>query len=192
VTPDPAAIATAAIEGSIEAHRRLLEPACIESIVEAAGVIGRSLSGGGKVLTFGNGGSATDSSHVAAEFVGRFQRDRRALPAISLCTNDAALTAIGNDFGFEHVFARQLEALGAPGDVAIAISTSGRSENVLVALDAARRLELTTIGLTGANGGALGRAVDLCLRVPSDSTARIQEGHILIAHVLCELVEQRL
>ncbi len=191
-TTEPLQIAAEAIRDSIAAHQRLLDEACLGTVVRAAEAVSDSLQRGGKLLLFGNGGSASDAAHIAAEFVGRFQRDRRPLPAISLCDNHSALTAIANDFGFEHVFARQLRGLAAEGDVAIAISTSGSSSNVLAAVEAARELGVVTIGLTGGDGGPLADAVDLCLRVPADGTARIQEGHILIAHVLCELTERQI
>ena len=129
---------------------------------------------------------------MAAEFVGRFVAERRALPALSLSSDDSAITAIANDYGFPRVFARQVEAFGSPGDVAVAFSTSGRSPNVLEGVRTARELGMTSIGLTGGDGGELAAAVDVCLRVPSSITARIQEGHILLAHVLCELVEHGL
>lgn len=189
---DAQGVAAAAIRDSIAAHEGLLDEQRLRSVVEAANLISASLSRGGKLLLFGNGGSASDAAHIAAEFVGRFQLNRRALPAISLCENDSAITAIANDFGFETVFVRQLEALGAAGDVALAISTSGASRNVLAGVETARGLGVTTIGLTGGDGGELGSAVDLCLRVDATNTARIQEGHILVAHVLCELIERQL
>lgn len=189
---DGAVTARGAIEECLSVQRQLLEPGQVETIVQAAQVISRSLAGGGKVLLFGNGGSASDASHIATELVGRFVTERRALPAISLSADQSALTAIANDYGFERVFARQLEALGARGDVAVAISTSGRSPNVISAVRLARELGLATIGLTGADGGELARCVDVCLRVPSRITARIQESHILIAHVLCDLVEREI
>ena len=189
---DSAALAAAVIRDSIEVHERLLDEAGLTAVVQAAEMVSRSLAQGGKLLLFGNGGSASDAGHVAAEFVGRFQRERRAYPALSLAANLSAVTAIGNDYGFEHVFTRQLEALGAPGDVAVAISTSGKSANVLAGVRAARRLGLGTIGLTGEGGDELAAEVDICLRVASGITARIQEGHILLAHVLCELVEREL
>ncbi|HTX30148.1 MAG TPA: D-sedoheptulose 7-phosphate isomerase [Solirubrobacteraceae bacterium] len=181
-----------AIQDSIAVRERLLDEMSVAAVVSAAEMVTRSLARGGKLLLFGNGGSASDASHIAAEFVGRFQRERRAFPAISLAANQSSLTAIGNDYGFEHVFARQVEAFAAPGDVAIAISTSGRSANVLAAVRCAQRLGLGTIGLTGETGGELGALVDICLRIPASSTARVQEGHILLAHVLCELVEREL
>jgi D-sedoheptulose 7-phosphate isomerase len=185
-------IAAAAIRESVATQTALLDDDRVQGIVAAARLMTESLSRGGKLLLFGNGGSASDAAHVAAEFVGRFQRERRALPAISLGTNLSSITAIANDYGFDRVFERQLEALGGPADVAVAISTSGRSANVLAGVDAARRLGMGTIGLTGADGGQLVSAVDVCLRVPALNTARIQESHILISHVLCELVEREL
>ena len=189
---DPAAVATAAIEGCLASLEQLREERHLTAIVAAAELISASLAGGSTVFLFGNGGSASDATHLAAEFVGRFQRDRRALPAFSLCTNESAITAIANDYGFERIFARQLEASGRPGDVAIAISTSGDSANVLAGARAARALGMKTIGLTGADGGGLRDAVDVCLCVPSSVTARVQENHIVVGHLLCEIVEQQL
>jgi D-sedoheptulose 7-phosphate isomerase len=140
----------------------------------------------------GNGGSAADAQHIAAELTGRFLRDRRALPAIALHANTSSLTAIGNDYGFEHVFARELMALGRPGDILMAISTSGNSLNILRAIEAARQLELKVIGLAGESGGRMKSACDLRLCVPSKTTARIQEMHITIGHTICESLEERL
>jgi len=152
-----------------------------------------ALGAGHKVLLFGNGGSAADAQHIAAEFVGRFLRERRPLPAIALTTDTSALTAIANDYGYEDVFARQVRALGAAGDVALAISTSGRSPSVLRAVEACRALGINTIGLTGGDGGPLAGMVDVSLRVSASKlSARIQETHILIGHVICELVDRRL
>ena len=145
-----------------------------------------------KILLFGNGGSAADAQHIAAEFVGRFLPDRRALPAISLATDTSALTALGNDYGFNAVFSRQVEALGNAGDVAIGISTSGNSPNVVEALDAARKKGLLTIGFTGQDGGEMNGRADVLFRVPSRMTPRIQETHITLGHVLCELVDRDL
>lgn len=148
-----------------------------------------ALEGGHKVLLFGNGGSAADSQHIAAELVGKLLVKRRALPAIALTTDTSNLTALANDFGYEAVFQRQVEALGQKGDVAIAISTSGSSPNVLAAVRTAKSLGLTTVGLTGRGGGQLAGLVDHALTVPSDNTQRIQEAHITIGHILCELIE---
>jgi D-sedoheptulose 7-phosphate isomerase len=162
------------------------------AISAAADALRRALDDGRTVLVCGNGGSAADAQHFAAELVGRFTRERRAWPALALTTDSSALTAIGNDYGFDRVFARQVEAHGRPGDVLIGISTSGGSPNVLAAVETARARGLVTIGLTGRDGGALGRAVDVHLNVPSPSTARTQEVHITLLHVLCDLVEQEL
>jgi len=140
----------------------------------------------------GNGGSAGDAQHLAAEIVGRFKLERRGLPAIALTTDSSILTAIGNDYGFEQVFRRQVEALAAPGDVVIGISTSGNSPNVLAALTLAREIGCRTIGLLGRDGGTILPVVDLDLTVPSQDTPRIQEGHITMIHILCDLVERRL
>jgi D-sedoheptulose 7-phosphate isomerase len=189
---DRAQLAREAIAASLATQQSLLEGDRVAEIVRAADLISASLANGGKLLLFGNGGSASDASHVATEFVGRFLRDRRALPAISLSADDSALTAIANDYGFERVFARQIEALGRPGDVAMGISTSGRSPNVLSGFDTARALGLSTIGLTGGDGGEVPGRVDVCLRVPAQATPRIQESHIVIAHVICDLVERDL
>ena len=149
----------------------------------------RSLRQGGRVFFFGNGGSASQSQHLAAELVGRFHEDRRPLAAIALTENIASLTAISNDYSYEIVFARQLEGLGHKGDVAIGLSTSGRSVNVVAALAAARRLGMTTVGLTAGDGGVMVGICDVCFRVPSKSTPRIQEAHLLIGHTICELVD---
>ncbi len=182
-------------------HARLREVACAqERLADTVGkplghaveAVIKALSSGKKLLLFGNGGSAADAQHIASELVGRFQHDRRALPAIALTTDGSALTAIANDFGFERVFARQVEALAEPGDVAVGISTSGESPNVLNGLASARRLEVQTIGLTGGDGGAIADAVDVAIVIPSTETARVQEGHIAVGHVLCEFVEQAL
>lgn len=144
---------------------------------------------GNALLLFGNGGSAADSQHIAAEFVGRFYLQRRALPALALTVNTSALTALGNDFGFDEVFARQVEALGRPGDVAMGLSTSGRSENVLRGLRAANAGGLISIGLTGSAPGRIGGEASLCVAVPSTDTPRIQESHILLGHIWSEVVE---
>ena len=147
---------------------------------------------GGKLLLFGNGGSAADARHVAAELVGRFQRERAALAAIALTADTSVLSSIGNDYAFERVFARQVEALGRQGDVAFGISTSGRSPNVLAGLTTARERGLRTLALTGGDGGAIGKAADTHLNVASDSTARVQEVHRTLLHAICDLVERGL
>ena len=160
------------------------------SVEQAAAMIVASLRAGGKLLVFGNGGSASDAQHVAAELVGRFQREREGLAAVALTTDTSVLTSVANDFAFERVFARQIEALGRRGDVALAISTSGTSANVVAGLEAARRAGMRTIGLTGRDGGEVGRAVDVHVHVPSPSTPRVQEVHRTLLHVMCDLVER--
>jgi len=160
-------------------------------VLEAAERVDEAFRKGGKLLLFGNGGSATQAQHIAAEFTNRFLRDRRALPAIALTADSAVLTCVANDSSFERVFARQIEALGRPGDIAIGLSTSGRSGNVVAALEAARKLGVCTIGLTGRSGAVLAPHVDLLIRVDSESTPRIQEIHLLIGHLLAEIVEAR-
>lgn len=151
-----------------------------------------ALQSGGKILFAGNGGSAADAQHWAGELVSRFYYDRPGLPAIALTTDTSILTAIGNDYGYDYVFARQVEALGRAGDVLVAISTSGNSPNVLRAAGAAKRLGMRVIGFTGRDGGQLAPLADLCFRMPSDETPRIQEGHEFVGHVLCALVEAQM
>ncbi|HEV7657229.1 MAG TPA: SIS domain-containing protein [Mycobacteriales bacterium] len=158
----------------------------------AAERVAESLRGGGKVLFFGNGGSASDAGHLAAELLGRFALERRSLAAACLSDHTAAMTAIGNDYGYDDVFARQVAGLGRPGDVAIGLSTSGSSANVVRALETARELGMVTIALTGAGGGKVAGVVDICVRVPSEDTPRVQELCMLLGHTLCELVEQEL
>jgi D-sedoheptulose 7-phosphate isomerase len=158
----------------------------------AVDLVAEALGGGRKLLLFGNGGSAADAQHIACEFVGRMTRERRALPAIALTTDTSALTAISNDYGYDEVFARQVQALGRAGDVALALSTSGNSPNVLRAVSACRALGMRVVGLTGGDGGALAGQVDVSLRVSASRLSpRVQETHILVGHVLCELVERR-
>lgn len=171
---------------------RLLDGSHVESIERAAGMITASMRDGGKLLVFGNGGSAADATHIAAEFLGRFLLEREALPALSLSDNSSTLTAIGNDYSYEDVFSRQVAGLGVAGDVALAISTSGNSANVLAGVQAARQRGMRTIALTGGTGGELAAQCDIALIVPDDRTPRIQEGHILVAHILCEIVEREL
>lgn len=163
---------------------------CGEQIDDCAGIIVDTIKRGGKILLCGNGGSAADAQHIAAEFVGRYETERRALPAISLTTDTSALTAIANDYDFERVFARQVEALAAEGDCLIAISTSGNSPNVIAAVMAARQKGCKVIGMTGAKGKKLASLCDACLLVPSERTARIQEAHITVAHIWCEIVDE--
>src|SRR6201981_3115126 len=178
------------IEASIAVKERLLSsPELITTVATVSAILVNSMEQGNKVLLFGNGGSAADAQHIAAEFVGRFAFDRPALPALALSVNTSCVTAIGNDYGFDLVFSRQIEALGRSGDVAIGISTSGNSQNVLRAVWTAKELGLQTVGLTGNSGGRLKDQVDYCLCVPSSDTPRIQECHILTGHILSELVE---
>ena len=163
-----------------------------DSIVNVAGLIVSSIHAEGKILLFGNGGSATDASHIAAEFVGRYDRDRAPLPALALSTDTAVITCIANDYDYADIFARQISGLGRKGDIAIALSTSGNSPNVLKAVEVARNLGLITVAWTGKDGGKLASLVDYPFVVPSKVTARIQECHITLGHVLCELVEEKL
>jgi D-sedoheptulose 7-phosphate isomerase len=164
----------------------------IAAMAKAVEVVVESFRSGRKALLFGNGGSAADAQHIADEWTGRFRRERPPLPAIALTANTSDLTAIGNDYGFDQIFARLVSAHGQPGDIAIALSTSGNSPNVLEAVDEARRRKLHTVGLTGKGGGQLASRVDVALVVPSDVTARIQECHMTFLHALCELVDEAL
>lgn len=184
-------ILQANIAGSVEVHNRLAG-ACLPSMMAAAQALVAAYRSGRKALFFGNGGSAADAQHLAAEFLGRYLRERRPMPAVALHGNSSAVTAIANDYGYEHVFSRQLDALANPGDVAIGISTSGNSPSVVQAVLCARRRGLYTIGLTGMSGGRLRGLVDNLIAVPSDETPRIQECHILVGHALCDAVEQAL
>jgi D-sedoheptulose 7-phosphate isomerase len=177
------------IESSIEVHSRLLE-ACLQAMTVAAGALIEAYRTGHKALFFGNGGSAADAQHLAAEFLGRYLLERHPMPALALHTNSSAVTSIANDYGYEHAFSRQLQALAVAGDVAVGISTSGNSQNILEALTVARKMGLYTIGLTGAAGGRMRELVDVLIAAPSDETPRIQECHILVGHALCDAVEQ--
>lgn len=184
---------TSWVRGRIGEHVEVIRSleALAGPISEVARLWGAALAGGGRILLFGNGGSAAEAQHIAGELVGRLRRERRALPAVALTGNAAVVTAVANDDGYERVFARQIEALGQPGDVAVGLSTSGRSPNVLAGLATARERGLVTVLLTGA-GGRGATAADQVLAVPSADVARIQEGHQLIGHLLCEWVEERL
>ncbi len=163
-----------------------------KSIEDAARLLVETLQGGGKILIAGNGGSAADAQHFAAELVGRFLLERRALPAMALTTDSSILTAVGNDYGFEQIFSRQVEALAQQGDLFVGISTSGNSENVCRAVAAAHACGCQTLALVGGQGGRLAGQCDLTLRVPASHTPYIQEGHLLLIHLLCDLVEQQL
>ncbi|HSY99742.1 MAG TPA: D-sedoheptulose 7-phosphate isomerase [Terriglobales bacterium] len=184
---------TELIEASIEVKQSLLRSQeVVLTIAKVSAILVDALKQGNKALLFGNGGSAADAQHMAAELVGRFAFDRPALPALALSVNSSCVTAIGNDYGFDRVFSRQLEALGRPGDVAIGISTSGNSLNVQHAMSAAKKIGLHTVALTGRIGGNLSKLVDHCICVPSNETPRIQECHILIGHIISELVEREI
>ncbi len=163
-----------------------------EKILHAAHTIRDSLSAGGKLLLMGNGGSAADTQHIAAELIGRFKKERKAIPALALTVDSSSLTALGNDYGFESIFSRQIEALANPNDAIIGISTSGNSKNIIRALNLAREIGAKTIGFMGNNGGSMKDCVDIGIIVPSNDTARIQEVHITIGHIICEIIEQDL
>ena len=180
---------------SVEAKQQLLQDASLISLIaRVSEVCLQALRSGNKLLLFGNGGSAADTQHIATEIVGRFAFERPALPALALSVDTSALTAVSNDYGFERVFSRQVEALGREGDVALGFSTSGNSPNVLQAISSAKKMKLHTLGFTGKSGGKLKLSPDLdyCVCVPSDVTPRIQECHMLIGHIICELVEEEL
>lgn len=182
-----------AIEASIAAKQLLLKSnELVSAVAKAAELLVTALRRGNKVFFFGNGGSAADAQHIAAELVGRFAIERPALPALALSVNSSCVTAIGNDYGFDRVFSRQLEGLAQAGDVAVGISTSGKSPNVALALEVAKKMKLQTVALTGRTGGILRGKVELCICVPSDETPRIQECHILIGHIISELVEREI
>jgi D-sedoheptulose 7-phosphate isomerase len=183
------------IQAALRESARMHEQAAVESppaVAAVAAMLQSAFANDRKVLMFGNGGSALDAQHFAAELVGRFARERRALPAISLTTDTSILTSVANDYAYERVFARQVEALGRAGDVAVGISTSGASANVLAALQTAKARGMTTVAFTGRDGGAIGAAVDVHVNVPHAVTARIQEVHRSLIHAVCELVERDL
>lgn len=179
----------------LDEHRKTfdhLESNMVEEIEAAADLMVDLLSKGNKILLMGNGGSAADAQHFAAELVGRFLAERRPLPAIALTTDSSILTAVGNDYGFDLIFSRQVEALANPGDLVVGISTSGNSPNVLQALNAATESGATTLGLVGRDGGKIATACDHCLCIPSKYTPAIQEAHIAIIHILCDLIEKKM
>jgi D-sedoheptulose 7-phosphate isomerase len=169
--------------------QKLMDSDLPEKLETCAEYVEKALAEGHKVLFCGNGGSAADSQHLAAEFVGRFQKERKGLPAIALTVDTSILTAVANDYGYDTVFARQVQALGEPGDVLVGISTSGNSKNVLLAIEEARAKGITCIGMTAEGGGKMAASCDICLAVPAKVTARAQEMHILMGHILCELVD---
>ena len=173
----------------LEVLQKVMDSDLPEKLETCAKYVEKALAEGHKVLFCGNGGSAADSQHLAAEFVGRFQKERKGLPAIALTVDTSILTAVANDYGYDTVFARQVQALGEPGDVLVGISTSGNSKNVLLAIEEARAKGITCIGMTAEGGGKMAASCDICLAVPAKVTARAQEMHILMGHILCELVD---
>ena len=187
----------AVVVESIARTRNILEKLMADEVAlgeieRVAGCCIVAIRNGGKILLAGNGGSAADAQHIAGEFVSRFAFDRTGLPAFSLVTDSSVMTAIGNDYGYEQLFSRQIQSVGNPGDVFIAISTSGRSPNILAALREAQIKGLVTVGFTGENGGAMLELCDYCVQIPSDRTPKIQEGHIVVGHIVCGIVEQRI
>lgn len=187
----------AILDMEFDKSRKLVDAIATDAVLRAQvlDVVARCIAAlrhGNKILFAGNGGSAADAQHWAAELVSRFAHDRPGLPAIALTTDTSALTAIGNDYGYERVFARQLEALGHDGDVLFAISTSGNSRNILAAIEAAQTADIEVIGFTGRSGGAMAERCTVCLRMPSDETPKIQEGHELIGHLICGLIEREM
>lgn len=181
------------ISAQLEAHREVIariERELSPMIAETVTLLVETFTHGGKLLVMGNGGSAADAQHFVAEIVGRFKMERRGLPAIALSTDTSILTAIGNDYGFDMVFKRQVEALAGPSDLVVGISTSGNSPNVLLALELAREKGCRTVGLLGKDGGSIKNVCDLALIVPTNDTPRVQEGHITIIHIVCDLLEK--
>ena len=172
---------------SLDIREKLLD--LIPVIEDACNIIKDRISNGGKLLILGNGGSAADAQHIAAEMVGRFEYDHAPIPALALTTNSSIITAVSNDFGYDDVFSRQMESLLKKEDVVLAISTSGSSENIIKAINKAKQVNVPVIGLTGKDGGDFKKVCDLCIIVPSDRTCRIQEMHITIGHILCEIIE---
>ncbi len=174
-------------------HERAIAAArgqLLDEIAQLGAIFAQAVKTGNCVFFMGNGGSAADSQHLAAEFVGRFQKERRGLPAVALTTDTSILTAVGNDYGFETIFSRQVEALAKAGDVVVGLSTSGNSPNVIKALQAAKEAGAVAVGLTGRSGGKMAAICDLCIKVPADVTARVQEVHALIGHIACQLVDE--
>ncbi len=191
MTSNPLTIVQGIFSQAITAHEQFASTG-LDAVVAAADAISRAAADGRTILAFGNGGSAGDAQHLAAELVGRLEAERRPVSSIALSADTMVMTAVANDTGYERVFTRQIEALGRPGDVALGISTSGRSKNVELALDAARARGLVTIALTGGDGGPMGARADIHLNVTNASTARVQEVHRTILHAICLLVERRL
>jgi D-sedoheptulose 7-phosphate isomerase len=184
------ALVVETLRSTARLHAALADGPVAADIERAGALLVEVVGGGGQVLAFGNGGSAADAQHFVAELVGRFERTRRGWPAVALTVDTAVLTSVGNDFGFDAVFARQVEALGRPGDLAIGITTSGRSPNVVRGLETAKARGLRTIALTGGDGGAAGRLAEVHVNVPETVTARVQEAHITVLHLWCALVDR--
>ncbi len=182
-------LAEKTFQESIQTQQAVMQT-LLPSLIEAAELMSLCLKNQGTIFAFGNGGSAADAQHFTAELIGRYEKERSPWPALSLTTDTSALTAIGNDYSFDEVFSRQIQGLGRKGDLALAISTSGNSPNVLRAVKKAKELGIKTVGLTGKNGGELRNSCDLSICVPSPRTARIQEAHIVILHCICEIIEQ--
>jgi D-sedoheptulose 7-phosphate isomerase len=181
------------IQDSISVKERILKsPDVLRSINDAASAIVRAYTDGAKTLIAGNGGSAADAQHIAGEFVSRFYFDRPGIPSIALSTDTSVLTAIGNDYGFEQLFARQVQAQGKAGDVFIGITTSGNSENIVQALHVCKEKDIKSVVLAGKSGGRVAGLCDICIKIPSDETPRIQESHILVGHIICCIVEESL
>lgn len=182
------------VSGFYSAHIEAIQESLqenVEHISQAAELIVESLKKGNKILICGNGGSAADAQHIAAEFTGRYKRERRSLPAVALTVDTSAITAIGNDYSFDVIFSRQLEGLGNSGDILLLLSTSGNSENCIRAVEQAKKTGIRTVGLLGKDGGKLAAIVDIAIVVPSDDTPRIQECHMLIYHAICEVVDRQ-
>lgn len=192
VSQDLADLTRRRLEDGLAVKRAMLDSDCIAQTVAVASRMVEALRAGGKVLFFGNGGSAMDAGHLAAELAGRFYRDRPGLAGVSLADGTASLTAIANDYAYGDVFARQVRALGRPGDVAVGLTTSGNSENVVNALIAAREMGLLAVALTGASGGKAAGFADICVRVPTDDTPRVQEACLHLGHTICEIVEREM
>jgi D-sedoheptulose 7-phosphate isomerase len=192
VSQDAADLIRQRLDDSLNIKRDMLTSDCISEAAAAAVAMTSALRAGGKVLFFGNGGSSMDAGHLAAELSGRFYRDRPGLAGVSLADGTAALTAIANDYAYDEVFSRQVRALGRPGDVAVGLSTSGNSRNVVDALMAAREAGMVTVALTGRHGGKVAAAADICICVPTDDTPRVQEACLHLGHTICEIVEREI
>jgi D-sedoheptulose 7-phosphate isomerase len=188
-TAEAAALVRSRLQDSIASKQAMLDSRCVEQAADIAARIVDSLRAGGKIIFFGNGGSSMDAGHLAAELLGRFYYDRPSLPAVSLADSTAAMTAIGNDYSYAEVFARQVRGLGVAGDVLVGLTTSGNSANVVAALRAGRELGMVTVSLTGANGAGVSQVSDICVRVPTTDTPRVQEACMHLGHSICEIVE---